>query len=197
MGVDASFEAFPQHRAWSMIVRGERDGIIGPMRSSKLEQTCSFPDQPLFPEKRVLWVRTTDSGKLKFSSFEDLVGHEVAVTSLSSLEDSELSPELSKFLREHHNAVNANSLPETFQMLEAGRVDYALVGFGLGKRYIGALGLSGRIEPLLSHSFGEGGFGVCFTKGRVSPAFVDAFSRALRQFKQTEAYQALYRKYAP
>jgi len=38
---------------------------------------------------------------------------------------------------------------------------------------------------------------VCFTKTRVSPSFVDAFSNALKQFKQTEAYQVLYRKYFP
>jgi polar amino acid transport system substrate-binding protein len=38
---------------------------------------------------------------------------------------------------------------------------------------------------------------VCFSKARVSPAFVDAFSRALKQYKQTEAYQAIIGKYSP
>jgi polar amino acid transport system substrate-binding protein len=59
------------------------------------------------------------------------------------------------------------------------------------------MGLSGKIEPLLSRSAVEGGAYVCFTKGRVSPAFVEAFSSALKRFKQTEAYQAIYRKYFP
>jgi hypothetical protein len=31
-----------------------------------------------------------------------------------------------------------------------------------------------------------------FAKARVSPAFVDIFSRALKQFKQTEADQPIY-----
>jgi len=54
---------------------------------------------------------------------------------------------------------------------------------------------SGKIEPLLSRSVGEEGVYVCFTKARVSPSLVDAFSRALKQFKQTEASQAMYNKY--
>ena len=33
-------------------------------------------------------------------------------------------------------------------------------------------------------------------KARVSPSFVDAFSRALKQYKQTEAFQDLRRKYS-
>jgi polar amino acid transport system substrate-binding protein len=36
---------------------------------------------------------------------------------------------------------------------------------------------------------------VIFSKKRVSPEFVDAFSAALQQFKQTENFQAIYRKY--
>ena len=43
----------------------------------------------------------------------------------------------------------------------------------------------------------EDGFYVCFSKARVSPALVDAFSRALREFKQTQAFQAIYHKYFP
>ena len=34
-------------------------------------------------------------------------------------------------------------------------------------------------------------------KARVEPALVDAFSQALKQFKQTEAFQAIYHKYFP
>jgi polar amino acid transport system substrate-binding protein len=62
---------------------------------------------------------------------------------------------------------------------------------------IAKMGLSGKIEPLLSRSVTEQGVYVCFTKARVSPALVDAFSRAVKQFKQTEAFQAIYRKYFP
>jgi polar amino acid transport system substrate-binding protein len=59
------------------------------------------------------------------------------------------------------------------------------------------MGFSERIEPLLSRSVMFEDVYVCFSKARVSPSLVDAFSRALRQFKQTEAFQAILRKYYP
>src|SRR5580658_6628842 len=79
MGQDATFESFPTNRGWRMVVRGEADGIIGVWRSSEREQVCSFPDEPLDQETWVLFVRAADVEKLKFSSFDDLVGHDVAV----------------------------------------------------------------------------------------------------------------------
>jgi ABC-type amino acid transport substrate-binding protein len=38
---------------------------------------------------------------------------------------------------------------------------------------------------------------VIFNKQRVSPAFVAGFSHALHQFKRTEAFRAISRKYFP
>ena len=59
------------------------------------------------------------------------------------------------------------------------------------------MGLSGKVEPILSRSVIEEGYSVCFSKARVSPSLVEAFSRALKEFKQTEAFQAIYHKYFP
>jgi polar amino acid transport system substrate-binding protein len=192
MGQDASLEDFPMKRSWMMIVRGEADGIFSNWRSSEREQICSYPDEPLKQERVVFFIRTADIGKLKFSSFEDLVGHEVAV-----IEQPIVSPELSKFLREHDNMVETSGAIQSIRMLAAGRVDYALANLSSGMWNIAEMGLSGKIEPLLSRSVIEGGLYVCFSKARVSPSLVDAFSRALRQFKQTESFLAIYRKYFP
>jgi polar amino acid transport system substrate-binding protein len=62
---------------------------------------------------------------------------------------------------------------------------------------IAAMGLPAKVEPLSSRSVIEDGEYVCFSKARVSPLLVDAFSRALKQFKQTEAFQAIFHKYFP
>jgi polar amino acid transport system substrate-binding protein len=199
MGQDASFEAFPLDRSWTMIARGEADGIFSSWRSSERERICSFPDEPLKQERWVFFVRTADIGKLKFSSFDDLVGHDVAVHGPvpGLFEQPVVSPELWRFLREHHNMVETTGGIVSLRLLAAGRVDYAVVNLTGGMLYIARKGLSGKIEPLLSRSVIEDGYYVCFSKARVSPSLVDAFSRALRQFKQTEAFQAIYRKYFP
>jgi polar amino acid transport system substrate-binding protein len=199
MGQDASFEVFPTNRAWRMVLRGERDGMLATLRTSDAERICSFPDEPLVHDRWVLFVRTADVGKLKFSSLDDLVGHDVAVREPvpGVFEQPTVSPELWKFLREHHNLVETTGSNESLRMLAAGRADYAVVNLAFGMYVIARMGLSGKIEPLLSRSVIEDGMYLCFSKARVSPSLVDAFSRALRQFKQTEAFQAIYHRYFP
>jgi polar amino acid transport system substrate-binding protein len=64
-------------------------------------------------------------------------------------------------------------------------------------RLIGSLGLDGKVQPLSSRSLKEDDMYVIFSKARVSPAFVDAFSDALHQFKQTDEFRAIYDKYFP
>src|SRR5207244_2157638 len=67
-----------------------------------------------------------------------------------------------------------------FRMLEAGRVDYVVASFVNGMRLIRTLSLEGKIEPLPSRSLKEDDLYVIFSKERVAPAFVQAFSEALR-----------------
>jgi hypothetical protein len=43
----------------------------------------------------------------------------------------------------------------------------------------------------------EEGVYVCFAKARVSPQFVEDFSRALKKFKQTEEFRVIRQKYQP
>lgn len=200
MDQDVSFENFPTTRAWSMIVRGERDGMSAVLRTSAREKICTFPDEPLDRDGSVLFVRTADIGKLKFSSFGDLLGHDVAVDQSflpGSSEHPGVSPDLEKFLREHHNMAETKNDAEGLRMLAAGRVDYMVMDLYIGKLEIRDLALSGKVEALPARPVIERNIGTCFTKGRVSPAFVAAFSHALKRFKQTEAFQALKRKYSP
>jgi polar amino acid transport system substrate-binding protein len=199
MGQDASFESFPWDRSWRMVYRGERDGLFTALRTSERERICYFPDEPLKQERWVFFVRTADVGKLKFSSLDDLVGHDIAVHRPADgvFEQPTVSPELWKFLLEHHNMVETLGPGVSFRMLAAGRVDYAVANLTTGIRYIEATELSGKIEPLLSRSVIEDGVSVCFSKARVSPSLVEAFSRALKEFKQTEAFRVIYRKYFP
>jgi polar amino acid transport system substrate-binding protein len=199
MGQEASFEILPWNRSWAMLVAGERDGIFSVLRNSDRERFCAFPDEPLKQERWVLFIRSADVGRLKFSSFDDLAGHDVAIHEAvpGVLEQPTVSPELGAFLRQHHNMVETSGGSVNLRLLAAGRVDYALLNLSFGMRLVAEMGLSGKIEPLLSRSVIEDGFSICFSKARVSPALVGAFSRTLKQFKQTDAYQAIHRKYFP
>ena len=199
MGQDASFETLPWNCSWLTVARGESDGMFTVLRTNERERICSFPDEPLKQQRWVFFVRTADVGRLKFSSFDDLVGHDVAVHGPvpGLFEQPTVSAELWKFLREHHNMVETSAGTASFRMLAAGRVDYLYTNLSTGIKNVVALGLSGKVEPLLSGSVIEEGYYVCFSKARVSSSLVEAFSRALKQFKQTEAFQAIYQKYFP
>lgn len=192
MGQEASFEEFPWTRALSMVFRGERDALFTALRNDERARYCHFPDEPLLREKWVFFVRAADVGRLKFSSLDDLVGHRIAV-----LRGAAVTPEFWNFVRQHRNFTETGSGEASFGMLEAGHVDYVVLSFSQGIRLIGSLGLHDKVEPLPSRSLKEDNMYVIFNKARVSPDFVDAFSEALRQFKQTEPFQAIHRKYFP
>jgi polar amino acid transport system substrate-binding protein len=192
MDQEASFEEFPWARALELVFRGERDALFTALRNDERARFCYFPDAPLLRQKWVFFVRAADAGRLKFSSFDDLVGHDIAVQ-----RGAAVSPEFWDFVRQHRNFTETASGEANFRMLQAGRVDYAVASFDQGMRLIGSLGLYGKVQPLLSRSLKEGDMYVIFSKQRVSPAFVDAFSNALHQFKQTAAFGAIYRKYFP
>jgi hypothetical protein len=82
-----------------------------------------------------------------------------------------LSPELSEFLREHHNIVETSGTPESLGLLAAGCIDYAVACLDWAKGLIATTELFGKIEPLLSRCVTEQGVYVCFNKARVSPSF--------------------------
>jgi len=192
MGQEASFEEFPWARAAELVFRGERDAIFTAFYNEERAQFCYFPKEPLAQDKWILFIRSADVSRLQFSSFEDLVGHEIAV-----LRGASISPEFWDFVRQHQNVTETASDETNFRMLEAGRVDFVVASSVNGARLIDALGLKGEVEPLLSRSLKEDNLYVIFSKERVSPEFVDAFSEALRQFKQTDAFRAIYHKYFP
>ena len=192
MSQEVSFEELPWARAAELVFRGERDAIFTAFRNEERERFCYFPGEPLAHDKWVFFVRAADAGRLKFSSFDDLVGHDIAV-----LRGAAISPEFWNFVHKHRNFTETASDEANFRMLQAGRVDYIVASFVNGIRLIGSLGLDGKVQPLLSRSLEEDDMYVIFSRQRVAPAFVAAFSDALHQFKQTEAFRGIYGKYFP
>jgi polar amino acid transport system substrate-binding protein len=198
MGQEASFEEFPWSRALKMVFRGERDAAYPALYTNERARFCYFPEEPLLASvKWVFFVRAADTERLRFSSFDNLAGHDIALRGalLGGLRDTAVSPELGNFVRQHRNFIETDTAEAAFRMLEAGRVDYAVATVEQGTRLIGSMGLYGKVEPLSSRSLNEAGMYIIFSKARVSPSFVNAFSHALKQFKQTEEFQEMYRTF--
>ena len=190
MKQEVSFEEYPWARAAQLVFRGERDGIFTAFYNDERARYCHFPSEPLARDKWILFVRTADVGRLRFASFDDLMGHDIAV-----LRGASISPEFWDFARRHQRVVETASDEANFRMLEAGRVDYVIASHVNGSRLIASLGFAGKIAPLPSRSLKEDNLYVIFSKQRVSAEFVAQFSSALSRFKQTAAFRAIYRKY--
>jgi polar amino acid transport system substrate-binding protein len=139
MKQEVSFEEFPWARAAQMVFRGERDGIFTAFYSEERARCCHFPTEPLARDKWILFVRTADVGQLRFASFDDLLGHDIAV-----LRGASISPEFWDFARRHQRVVETASDEANFRMLEAGRVQYVIASFVNGMRLIASLADSSR-----------------------------------------------------
>src|SRR5262249_49637073 len=190
MKQEVTFEEFPWARAAQLVFRGERDAIFTAFSNDERARYCHFPSEPLARDKWIFFVRAADVGRLRFSSFDDLVGHDIAV-----LRGASISPELWDFARRHQRLVETASDEANFRMLEAGRVDFVVASEVNGMRLITSPGFEGKIAPLPSRSLKEDDLYVIFSKQRVSAEFVAQFSNALRRFKQTPAFRAIHRKY--
>src|SRR6202048_4260894 len=116
-------------------------------RNDERERFVRLPKEPLARDKLVFFVRAADAGKLKFSSFDDLVGHDIAV-----LRGASISPEFWDFVHQHRNFAETASDEANFRMLEAGRVDYVVASLANGVRLIGSLGLGGEGGPAVRRS---------------------------------------------
>jgi len=181
--------SFPWARAAGLVFRGERDAIFTAFYNEERARFCYFPKEPLARDKWVFFVRTAMSAGCGF---------------LRSRTSSDTgSPCCAAPLYRPSSGISRSSMTSRgnrqrrsrFSHAGSGRVDFVVASFVNGVRVIAALGLDGKIEPLLSRSLKEDDLFIIFSKARVSQDFVDAFSEALRQFKQTEAFQAIYRKY--
>jgi polar amino acid transport system substrate-binding protein len=190
MGQEAAFEEYPWARAAALVFSGERDALYTAFYNEERARFCFFPSESLARDKWVLFVRSDEAGKLRFTSLDDLKGYRIGV-----LRGASVSPEFWDFVRRESYVEEVSSDEINFRKLEAGRVDYIVASYFNGSQLIGSLGLRDKVVPLLSKSLKEDDLYVIFSKKRVTPGFVAAFSAALHDFKQTDTFQAISRKY--
>src|SRR5262245_42855647 len=113
MKQEVTFEEFPWARAAQLVFRGDRDAIFTAFYNDERARYCHFPSEPLARDKWIFFVRTADVGRLRFSSFDDLAGHDIAV-----LRGASISPEFWDFARRHQSLVETASDEANFRMLE-------------------------------------------------------------------------------
>jgi polar amino acid transport system substrate-binding protein len=130
--------------------------------------------------------------RLAFHSLADLDGRTVGV-----VRGAAVSPEFWDFVKSHRNYEEAVDDDEDFRKLLAGRIDYVVASYANGMLERRRLQNGDLIQPLPGAVLKEDAMYLIFSKRTVSPELVNAFSKALRQFKQTGEFRAIFQRYFP
>lgn len=189
MGVTVTYEQFPWKRALKGVFSGTSDALFHASKNEERQQYCYYPKEYLAQSGYVFFIRKEDSGRLKFDSFDDLVGHDVGLTQGYSY-----TPELLDFLNTHKLAISTVSDESNLRMLAKGRIEYFPTDLLNGIYLIKKLGLQDQLTSLPKPIFKKPYF-IIFNKQNVSLEFVERFSTALTTFKRTEEFRLIEAKY--
>jgi polar amino acid transport system substrate-binding protein len=188
MGTDGVFlDAYPWKRAILMLEKGLVDGLFSANHTVQRAGFALYPDEAIVETPWVMWVRKKDG--LTLESWQDLSGLTVGLVRGYSY-----TPEFWRFMKTQGRYEVVSDDEKNFKKLNAGRVDVVVAELGNGLYLLDKLGIKG-VVPLVAHPVKVDGLYIIFSKKRVSPSFVQAFSAELGRLKKESAYQRLHETY--
>lgn len=186
MGVHARFAQYPWKRCLYSIERGDVDAVISMLKTPEREVYTYYPDEHISFSKTVLF--TTRDRRIKFEgSYESLKGYTVGIIMGFSYGEKFDS---ASFL----NKDESKDVGILISKLLKGRVDLAAENKFVVGAYAKKMAVAERIRffepPIHSQKLYVG-----FSKKKNLQGLSDRFSKALREFKKTDAFRAILRKY--
>lgn len=189
MGVTVTYNQYPWKRAVRSVFSGAADALFHSSKNEEREQYCYYPEEELTQSRYVFFIRQEDVGRLKFDSFDDLIGSDVGITQGYSY-----TAELLDFLYANGLVVSTVSDESNLRMLAKKRTDYFPTDMLNGLYLVKESGLQDQLTCLPKPIF-EKPYFIIFNKQNVSLEFVERFSRTLAEFKQTEEFRQIEAKY--
>ena len=179
-----SVDSFPWKRAMDMVMHDRAIGIFSANHTPERAMYMHYPSEPLIVSPWVIWTR---GGRVE--SLDDLRGKTIGVVLGYSYTD-----EFWDFIEKYCNVEAVHSDEVNFVKLDAGRLDAVIAEYGNGYYLVTSKGMK-NIVPNMGVVVKEDGLYVAFNRELVSQSFVDDFSRELVEFKKTDQYRSLLRKY--
>ncbi|GAK57441.1 extracellular solute-binding protein family 3 [Candidatus Vecturithrix granuli] len=189
MDVTVTYHQYPWKRALKGVFSGTSDALFHASKNEERLQYCYYPEEYLAQSRYVFFIRKEDVNRLKFDSFDDLLGHDVGITQGYSY-----TAELLDFLNTHKLAISTVSDESNLRMLAKGRIEYFPTDVLNGLYLMKKLGLQDQLTYLPKPIF-EKPYFIMFNKYNVSLALVEKFSAVLAAFKQTEEFRQIEAKY--
>lgn len=190
MNLEITITQYPWARAVDHVFKGKNDALFCALYTEERAEHCYFPEEPITTLKYLLFIKKSNKERLPFRTYDDLIGKRIGVVRAFAYPD-----EFWKFIKKHKNYQEVESDDLNFNKLMTGRIDYAIADYANGTLLMKKLGLTDKIEPLMSKVIQESELYIIFSKKTTDPDFVKLFSDSLGRFKQTETYKKINEKY--
>jgi len=187
--IKGKIRQYPWARCEVMIINGSADLLFTAASSPDREAKTYYCYEPLITGSWSFFIRKADEGKLKFDTLDDLKGQKIGVVRAFSY-----TPEFWEY-------VNKNSFPEevvsddlNLKKLNGNRFNYTIMNSLNGRYLIKQLGFKDDII-MLPKPLDSSDLFCVFSKNTINIDFVNEFAAALKRFKNTDLYTAIYTKY--
>lgn len=177
--------SYPWKRAMTILEHGHADGLFSANHTADREAFAFYPEEPLLESPWIIWTQDNQT----ITSLDQLRNKRIGVVLGYSY-----TPEFWEFIETYCNVEQVSTDEINFKKLELGRIDATVAEYGNGLHNIKTLGLK-RVTPQPALEIKRDGLYIIFNRERVNKAFVADFTRHLREFKNTEAYQELWERY--
>lgn len=182
-------------RTQTLVYEGAIDAAYTASISEERKKHCYFPTEPVITSQWVLFIKKENKERLTFNKFTDLKDKKLGL-----IKGYNYPADFNRYIRK--NSLIDEVLLETVNIkkLIGGRFDYMPAVLEttlyLSKNHPD---LKEREAYKKLHYFptplATTDFYLIFSKKTVTKDFVDKFSKALKEFKKTDAYQKILKKY--
>ncbi len=180
MGIgDYEIKVFPWARSLRMLTAGTLHAVYTMQKNKDREILFYYPQEPLTYSKWVFFIQKDNIGKLKFDSLDDLKGKQIGL-----VRDYKYTSALWEFVKKENNYQIVSAEELNFKKLAAGRVDYVISEYNIGKYLAEKMGISDKVVALENTPIESASpIYIVFSKKTVKKEFVDKFSNELNRLK--------------
>jgi len=187
--IPEKIEQFPWARGEKMVINGSIDMLYTAASSEKRAKIVHYPTESLVESAWSFFIRSEDSEKLKYESFNDLKGKRIGVVRAYVY-----TPELWTFMEAEKNYEEVSSDDQNISKLKYKRIDLIVMDYENGLYLIDKMGLSDKIIPI-KKPIAKISLYPIFSRNTVDKEFVDRFSEELKAFKASPEYKSIYNRY--
>ena len=190
MGVSIrSNSIYPWPRALHLVKIGRKDAIYGAVKSPERAKYFNYPKEFLCYYNPKIVVEAKLAKTLRYRSFDELKH-----LRFGAIRDGYYPDEFWKMARKYNNLSFVSHMDSLYRFMQKGRINAMIMSEdelrSLEKKYDEV----GKYAPIEGEFLNEKLY-LAFSKQSVNKEMVERFSKALGEFKQTQEFRDLCKKY--